>query len=464
MISRRLLLGLGAASLAASGLGAYQIAHGTRRLRQAILYTYGPYEFARSIQALSGQVERSGLVDRERIKSSYPDWTGGAFLNRHIHMSDLSDHTSRSVTAPNNDTLYTSSVLDLALGPVEITVPDSPDRYLSLAFMNMFHDQIAYIGTRATRGKGGTFWIAGPGQAIVAPPNVTLIRSDFNDLWMLGRVFVSGKSDLESARAVQKQISVAPVDPSNSGRPFVTKARSAADSRNYVTLVNEILARSPVAGQSLRASEFDQFGIRPGDAEAYDKLSPWQRALWSIAASQTENRLNEALRLRQAEIKGWLVPPPILGQYGDDDEVRAGVALIGFGALSLDEAIYLRAMTDAQGGRLDGRNPYQVRIPPGGVPTDAFWSLSIYEADETSRLYFYPNEINRYAINSASEAISYQDDGSIVFAVQHEPPQDPSHVWMPVPRGPFEVFFRAYLPRAEIKSGQWQAPPILLRS
>lgn len=464
MISRRLLLSLGAATLVTSSWGAFQIAHETHSLRQAVLYAYGPYEFARSIQALSGQVERAGLIDRDLIKSIHPDWTGEAFLNRHIHMSDLSDHNSRSVTAPNNDTLYTSAVLDLALGPVEVRVPDSTNRYLSLAFMNMFHDQIAYIGTRATRGKGGIFWIVGPENFVDAPSNVTLIRSDFNDLWMLGRVFVSGTSDLEPARAVQRQITVAPVDPSNSGRPFVTRARSAADSRNYVTLVNEVLARSPLAGQSLRASGFDTFGIRPGDTEAYDRLPAWRRSLWSIAARRTEHQLNEALKLRQAETRGWLVPPPILGQYGDDDEVRAGVALIGFGALSLDEAIYLRAMTDAQGRPLDGRNSYQLQIPPGGVPTDAFWSLSIYKADETNRLYFYPNDIDRYAINSASEAILYQADGSIMVNMQHEPPEDPSHVWMPVPKGPFQTFFRTYLPRAEIKSGQWQAPPILLQS
>ncbi len=32
--------------------------------------------------------------------------------------------------------------------------------------------------------------------------------------------------------------------------------------------------------------------------------------------------------------------------------------------------------------------------------------------------------------------------------------------WLPCPDGPFNLAFRTYLPRAEIRDGQWTAPPV----
>lgn len=431
-----------------------------KSIRAPLLYAYGPYESARHFQVLSGQIDHPGLISRAAIKDQNPDWDGEAFLNRHIHMTELSDFHSRSVTAPNNDTLYTSAILDLSGGPVEIEVPDSFDRYLSVAFMNIFTDQIAYIGTRATGGKGGVFWVVGPGQTVTAPEDVTVIQSPVNDLWMLGRVFVAGETDLEAARAVQSQISVKPVDPANTGRPFTTKATDLTDAENYVSVVNEALARSPLTGESERASGLAGFGIRPGDPDAFKKLSPLEQFVWGLATKRAEAKLSDALEKRETQASGWLIPPHILGNYGSNDEVRAGVALIGFGALTLDEAMYFRAKRDSDGAPLDGRKAYRIVIPPEGVPTDAFWSLSMYEPDGTNRVYFYENEIDRYAINSASEALVHQPDGSVILALQPDRPEDSSVVWMPTPDGPFQTIFRTYLPQDAIKNGEWTVPEI----
>src|SRR5216684_146851 len=40
-----------------------------------------------------------------------------AAVNRFLHRRALSDHTSRGVTTPNNDTIYSSAFLDLSQGP-----------------------------------------------------------------------------------------------------------------------------------------------------------------------------------------------------------------------------------------------------------------------------------------------------------------------------------------------------------
>src|SRR5690349_12654176 len=70
---------------------------------QAFYYAFPLYEFARI------QQERTGAVGGEPGR-----------LNTIAHRSQLLDHTSRAVTAPNNDTIYSSAFLELSGGPIEI--------------------------------------------------------------------------------------------------------------------------------------------------------------------------------------------------------------------------------------------------------------------------------------------------------------------------------------------------------
>src|SRR5262245_53629246 len=106
-------------------------ARGAPTLEEAFYYAFPLYEFARTEQ------ERTGAVEGK---------TGT--LNRLAHRATLADHASRQVTAPNNDTIYSSSFMDLAGGPLEVSAPSSAGRYYSVAFMNAFTDNFAYIGTR----------------------------------------------------------------------------------------------------------------------------------------------------------------------------------------------------------------------------------------------------------------------------------------------------------------------------
>lgn len=66
------------------------------------------------------------------------------------------------MTTPNNDTLYSRSWLDLTKGPVRITIPASGDRYLSLAFMDMYMNNFTILGTRTTGDTDGSFTVVGP--------------------------------------------------------------------------------------------------------------------------------------------------------------------------------------------------------------------------------------------------------------------------------------------------------------
>jgi hypothetical protein len=66
-------------------------------------------------------------------------------LNRFRHMPTLADPTTRDVTTPNADTLYSSAWLDLSLDPLFLTVPPVGDLYYSYAFIDLFTDNFLVV-------------------------------------------------------------------------------------------------------------------------------------------------------------------------------------------------------------------------------------------------------------------------------------------------------------------------------
>ena len=113
-----------------------------------------------------------------------------ATVNAPNHVRRLLDHRARAVTAPNNDTLYTSAWLDLSGGPLTVRVPAMGRRYWSLAFMDPFTDNVACVSRRTSGGDARTLWIAPPGWTGSPPAGATPLRMPANDLWLLGRVLV----------------------------------------------------------------------------------------------------------------------------------------------------------------------------------------------------------------------------------------------------------------------------------
>ncbi|MEM1148859.1 MAG: DUF1254 domain-containing protein, partial [Pseudomonadota bacterium] len=426
------------------------------KYRAAFLYAYGPYEFTRSIQDFSGQREgEGGLFNAGAIRSMDPDWSGGAVLNRHMHNVNLTDYTLRTVTTPNNDTLYTSAVLELSQTPVEIIVPAVGERYLSIALMDIFTDQFAHIGPRETAGLGRRYWVVGPDTATNPPEGVSVIRATGNDVWFLARTFVSGRRDLEAARAAQQGIIVRPVDPDARPNPFSMKVTNIRDPENFVAVVNETLSRNPDHPQSARAAEFSSLGLGP-----QARLGPLNRRLWALVTGRAEAAISEQVEQQMSATLGWSQPPDNIGSYGEDDLTRAAIALIGFGALRRSDAIYYRMTRTQDGAALDGTQPYRMTLP-ANVPAQAFWSIALYAPDETGRFFFYKTATGRHSLHSDSDGLAINADGSITLEIGPVQPSAPEANWMPTPNGPFAAFFRLYLPEPEAVREGWRPPNIV---
>lgn len=376
-------------------------------------------------------------------------------VNVLIHQRELTTPATQKVTSPNNDTLYSRAVLDLRRGAVELTLPATGDRYQSVALMDMFTNNFAVLGTRTTGPDGGRFVIAGPTDA--AP--VGAIRSPGSWVFLLARTLANGVEDLPAARRVQDGLKLA--GPAGAPPPPVSPSARMAPWREYFASVGALLAETPppatdraffrdAAALGLTAEGFsppvfstaEEAEIEAGVAEAA-----------AIAAQP---------RGGTYEVGGWTYPRANLGDFGQDYEFRAQIALTGLFALPLAEAVYTRSTGDNGTGLFTG-DRYRLSFPAGQLlPVDAFWSLTVYKAMPQGQFLFAPNALGRYSIGDRTPGLRHNADGSLdLWISRSDPGGERSANWLPAPDGPFMLSLRAYLPKPALLTGEYRAPALV---
>jgi hypothetical protein len=162
-------------------------------------------------------------------------------------------------------------------------------------------------------------------------------------------------------------------------------------------------------------------------------------------------------------VDGWSYPAARLGDFGQDYGYRAGVALAGLAALPPVEAMYMRPQGPLPRDLFDGARTWRLTFPSGQpLPVNSFWSLSLYEATPEGQFFFTDNALNRYAIGDRTAGLKTNEDGSLDIWIGHADPGDERRSnWLPAPDGPFALFMRAYLPKAELLDGRYRLPPIV---
>lgn len=91
-------------------------------------------------------------------------------INQVGHMKTLATADDVMPYTPNNDTVYSGALLDVRDQPVILTMPDITDRYWSVEVADAYTNNLFYIGTRATAGKGGDHAFVGPNWKGTLPP------------------------------------------------------------------------------------------------------------------------------------------------------------------------------------------------------------------------------------------------------------------------------------------------------
>jgi hypothetical protein len=94
---------------------------------------------------------------------------------------------------------------------------------------------------------------------------------------------------------------------------------------------------------------------------------------------------------------------------------------------------------------------------------DGFWSLSMYEATTDGQFFFTDNPIKRFAIGDRTPGLKRNADGTLdLWIGRAHPGGERSANWLPAPKsGPFALYLRAYLPRAELLDGRFRLPAVV---
>ena len=371
------------------------------------------------------------------------------------HVRTLATPASRAVTTPNNDTIYSAGWVDLDSGPVTLVLPPTGRRYVSLALMDMYTNNFAILGTRTTGPDGGRFTLVGPLQATRDP---AAIRAPTRWVWVLARVLVDGPEDLAAAHAVQNGIRIEgwkgpvarPAAKREAPWPEYFRSAQALVVENPPPVTDEAILRRIAPLGLTRAGGFDPA-----------RFSPAQAA--EIAAGLEEAR--RAVRLEAGSlqvVQGWSYPRSTLGDFGQDYLFRAQVALTGLAALTTQEATYMRAVTPSGEFIHPGGGAYRLHFPAGQTPpVDGFWSLTMYEPTDAGQFFLSANPLNRYSIGDRTPGLKRTPDGSRDIWIGHaDPGAARLSNWLPAPAGPFGLFLRAYLPRAEFVDGRYRVPPL----
>jgi hypothetical protein len=336
--------------------------------------------------------------------------------------------------------------------------------------MDGWTDTFASIGARTTGTGAGDFAIIGPGWTGRLPRGVKKIDAPTDSVWLILRMHVKSKSDLNDAFAIQDGFSLKSLSALGNERSPSAFAPSPGvdirtpppvqvermDAITFFRTLAEVMKKSqPHVDDSGTLPKLARLGIKPGEPFDGEGLSAEICAALEAGKNAAHKKVRGGISLFRDTLGGDWVTARV-GVYGIDYLKRAGIARVALGANRPEDSIYGIGSVDATGRPLDGSNRYVIHFANNALPpVNAFWSVTVYDAEG----YLVENPIGRYALGDQDD-LHHNSDGSLDLYVQHEIPDGKESNWLPTPEGSFGLALRLYWPREEILTRKWKAPPV----
>ena len=381
------------------------------------------------------------------------------------------------VVAPNDDTLYVSSFLDLTTQPVVLTIPETAVTS-SILTLDAYGD---VFDTGISAGTPGSYALTGPGWDGVLPASVTRVAVPvaFSNLIIRADKYAEdGSEHLAEAEQFRRQVHAAPLSEYTPDTNTTLIVPVEAYGVRYKVLADDLIASDPIA--FLRELQVamaapttpplsfedrllsDRFDRLFGDGRL-DPLSPAdrvRRAEFSRGA-QAAHRLILARYHANTNSTNWISFTNI-GAWGRHDLDRAAIAeYIQYGN-GYSTAAYYQAFRDENGDPLDagGGRGYVLTFAADQIPSaERFWSITAYLPESITLV---PNDAEKYVVASYTPGLVRSSDGSITIEIAPEqPPGVPTANWLPVPRGRFTVMLRVYGPEGDVANGTYVPPPVM---
>ena len=376
-------------------------------------------------------------------------------INQIGHMKGLATADDIMPYTPNNDTVYSGALLELGDEPIILTAPDIMDRYWSVEVADCYTNNLFYIGTRATEGRGGSHAFVGPDWKGKLPDGVIEHRVPNNGLMFAIRIAVlpNDADDLRKVNKLQDSFALTSLSnwakPDKFGKADVTKLAARPDYHGdlafYQTLADLLIEDPPPKKHEAAEVLLGRGGIVVGQPLNITKLSEPARKGLAHAASVAPQIMKWKVKYRGTPYPTrWNNLRP--GDYGFDYFDRAAGALEGLFVHDRDEAEYFSTYEDGDGKLLDGANNYVLHFDKGEIPPtlkNGFWSITMYGAD----FQLVKNPINRFSIGDRTKGVVRNADDLLDIYIQNKPPAGRDSNWLPSPpNGLFRLNYRIYLP------------------
>lgn len=385
-------------------------------------------------------------------------------LNNYRHQRHQAGPSDRWANGPIRDTLYSTAWLDLARAPVLLHFPDTGGRYYVVAFVGADTSTFHLVGRRTTGTQARTVALVGPQWQGPVPAADETVRAPSNDVYLNMRLLVEGEADMQAMHALQDRFTITAQPATGAAAPQQV-VPDAANPAAVIDSINEALARNPVAAreQALLA-RYQPLGLC-GAACSWHQLPADAQQAWAQAIPKLMHQFKGSLRDRSAKVpqtNGWAafrLPADISSNY----RMRAASAANSGGVFGLEaaEATYFMALADGGDALLGEGRHYRLHLPQGGLPADAFWSITLYEFTEAGE-YMLDNPLGRYSISPRTPGLARNADGSLDIWLGPTPPADGRQAnWLPSPaHNRFYLNARIYQPRAEVLNPAWTMPAI----
>lgn len=386
----------------------------------------------------------------------------------------------RGVSAPNADTVYSITWLDLA-EPQVFSHPDMGDRYYLFPMTDLWMTDFASPGTRTAGGAAANYLITGPGWTGTVPEGLKHIPVATRYVVILGRIYADGtEEDYRIVNALQAQLRITPLSAwgkeyayqapplnSNPGFSMTDKPQEAIlamGTASYFDMMARLMCKdAPAPAEDApMLARMAEIGIEP--CKPFD-LSALDPAVQDALADLPQAALKKIEDNRDSLgeiVDGWVVTKG-LGSYGTDYMKRAVVAAFGWPANQQDDAVYPYTEVDSTSQKLTGANKYTLTFSKDQTPpVNGFWSITMYEIDQG--WWFVLNPLNKFTVSPRND-LKYNADGSLTLYFQNESPgADKEANWLPAPKGDFIAMLRMYWPKEtppSIIDGTWKVPAVV---
>lgn len=400
------------------------------------------------------------------------DENGGQYKgppNRVNNVSRVFTPKDTGVITPNSDTPYSFLILDLRAEPIVVSLPEiERDRYYSLQLVDLYTNNVDYLGTRNDGNAGGDFLIAGPDWKGDTPAGIKrVVRFSTQLGFSQFRTQLFDPSDIEKVKKIQSGYKAVPLStflgtsapqvPAKIDYPPIDDTTFGTGFWQYTNFLLQFCP--PLGSEADLRPDLSSIGIDGGLNWPPTGMSA--EIITAIEEGSVEGRkaIEDALSKVTSSAGLFGTPEEMEGKYLE----RAVGAMGGIYGNNVEETLYPSYTVDEKGQPFDtSASNYTLTFPTGGLPpVNAFWSVTMYDL-KTQLLV--DNSVDRYLINSPMlDRLTKNPDGGITLYLQHSSPGDDRQAnWLPAPNGPMGVVMRLYLPKGEVISGAWKAPSIAL--